>query len=271
MVWFQGEENITNILFKENVQNWKILNPTWKFHLCDDKILREACKKFSKECLDLYDSFDLMHLKIDLGRYVLLYLYGGIYVDIDAFIIRSLDSSKYINNFIVENDKNDTNSSLGLSTLNLDVVESMIFVGHKKMVNNAIMLSTKYNMFLEKMIIEIIKEKNTFYYSDFNSIQNKTGPIFLNKFLHKYIKYIHKNKILNHYIKFFPSNIFEPCPPFGMVRCYLTEETVCIHSMEMSWISSNLKELIKFYYNFKPFGIVLLIIYPIYSISKNKK
>jgi len=41
--------------------------------------------------------------------------------------------------------------------------------------------------------------------------------------------------------------------------------------MEMSWVSGNLKELIKCYYNFKPFAIVLLIIYPIYCLSKNKK
>ena len=69
MVWFQGEKSITRDTFKQNIENWRLLNPKWNLQVYSDSNLQEACKIFSKECFETYMSFDLMHLKIGFGRY----------------------------------------------------------------------------------------------------------------------------------------------------------------------------------------------------------
>ena len=54
--WLQGQEHLNNHpkspLFNENLKNWKLLNPDWNVQLVTETDLRNACKTFSKECLD---------------------------------------------------------------------------------------------------------------------------------------------------------------------------------------------------------------------------
>ena len=99
-VWFQGCDKVENETFTQNMLNWKNMNKDWNYHCLSDEDLRKECAAFSKDCLDTYDSFDLMHLKIDFGRYVTLYNHGGIYTDVDTFVLRPLSSSANINEII---------------------------------------------------------------------------------------------------------------------------------------------------------------------------
>lgn len=261
-VWFQGKQDLQNKLFIENVKNWELLNPDWKYHFVDDNFLRNACKKFSKDCLKTYDSFDLIHLKIDFGRYVLLYLYGGIYVDMDMYILRGLDTSEKIQELI---EKSKTEHVLGLSLLNLSVYESLLFIGKTQFINNAMMFATLKHPLLYLIINHIIKSqklKQSFEGSrklelhsndSFNNIQNTTGPILINKLLSE--NYKPKGKPL-FFIELFPHYYFEPSNFNNSFD--ITNKTITIHSMEMSWISPKLRNIIKFYYNIKPYLIFIL-------------
>ena len=150
-VWFQGYENISKKDYIENSKNWKILNSTWNYYCIDDKFLESTCLKFSKECYDIYKSLPAMHMKIDLGRYVVLYIYGGIYVDMDAYALRSLDYSKYINNLIDEYETKN-NHIIGLSKIKTNFIESYFFVRKPIILNNAIMMSSKENPVLKNFI-----------------------------------------------------------------------------------------------------------------------
>ena len=167
---------------------------------------------------------------------ILYYIYGGMYIDIDMFILRSIDNLNILEKL--------NSNFLGLSCLNINTIESMFFCGKKKIINNAIMISNKNNYILKKLIIEIIdnykknKYRNT---NDYSKIQKLTGPKFLNKF-------IYKNKFEKN-IHLYPHYIFEPAPPFGLAD--IRESTIAIHLMELSWIQGNLKKLIKFYYCIK--------------------
>ena len=262
--WFQGEKHLNTHpkanIFNENIKNWQLLNPTWKLQLVSNKELRNACRQFSSECLNLYDSFDLLHLKIDLGRYVLLYLYGGIYVDMDMYILRGLETSSVITKLIKISYKKHI---LGLSSLNLDLYESILFMGKTKILNNAMMISTSSHPLLCLMIKTIIntskknnnKKDNQ---SSFSIIQHTTGPIFINKFFEKF------ESSANFLIHIFPHYIFEPSPPYGDSN--IQEQTIAIHKMEMSWVHPYFKHFITFYYKIKPY--ILLIISTLYYITK---
>lgn len=72
MVWFQGESAITEPSFRENISNWRTLNPDWEVVVLDDEMLRRICYRYSAACGAQYDRFERMHEKIDFGRYVAL-------------------------------------------------------------------------------------------------------------------------------------------------------------------------------------------------------
>ena len=44
IVWFQGEQNIPKSIFKENLRNWRLLNPDWQVDLVDESMLKKACQ-----------------------------------------------------------------------------------------------------------------------------------------------------------------------------------------------------------------------------------
>jgi mannosyltransferase OCH1-like enzyme len=269
IVWLQGIENIPKNIFKQNLKNWKLLNPDWSINLLDDNDLRQACKLYSTDCLKVYDSFDLIHLKIDFARYVLLYNTCTMYIDMDCYALRSLDDSPEFNQLIDKYINKDSDNIIGLSTVNINSFESYMFIGQNKTINNAIMISSPQNPVIKNLIDNIIKtninNQSNPRTSNYSDIQNTTGPVFINKFFYNFIK----NPNLNCHIELFPHYIFEPAQPFGL--CDITDSTIAIHKFEMSWISNNLKNLMKFYFKIKPLLIVIPIIIIIYLVNFSKQ
>uniref|UniRef100_A0A6C0LKN0 Glycosyltransferase n=1 Tax=viral metagenome TaxID=1070528 RepID=A0A6C0LKN0_9ZZZZ len=68
---------------KENINTLKERNPEFKFHIYDDKMCRDfIAKHFSKNVLFAYDNLIPGAYKADLWRYCILFMNGGIYMDI---------------------------------------------------------------------------------------------------------------------------------------------------------------------------------------------
>jgi mannosyltransferase OCH1-like enzyme len=68
----------------EAVNKVKALNPEYEHHLYDDQDCRDfLLNNFGKEYLIAFDNLIPGAYKCDFWRYAILYLYGGIYVDID--------------------------------------------------------------------------------------------------------------------------------------------------------------------------------------------
>jgi mannosyltransferase OCH1-like enzyme len=259
IVWFQGEHNIPKSIFKENLRNWRLLNPDWQVDLVDESMLKTACKNYSKECLDTFNSFKLLHMKIDFARYVLLYDSYSMYVDMDMYALRSLDNSETVSKFIQLAQEKD---AIGLSTVNLGEFESFCFSGKRYCINNAVMMASLKNPSIKKLIDTIIinsQKKEIDLRSNYYKIQNITGPSFINKFFH--------NQIIDN-VTIFPHYIFEPTQPFG--DSDIREETVAIHKFEMTWISDSLKNLMAFYFQFKPFFLALPFVFIFYSCTKRR-
>lgn len=258
IVWFQGEDNIPKTIFKENLRNWRLLNPEWQVDLVDETMLKQACKNYSKECLDTFNSFDLLHMKIDFARYVLLYNDYSMYVDMDMYALRSLDNSEIMSQFIKSADHQDV---LGLSTVNLGDFESLLFTGKRYCINNAVMMASHKNPIIKELIDTILrnhKKKELDLRSNYYKIQNITGPSFINKFF--------KNR--TKHVTIFPHYLFEPTQPFG--DSDIREQTVAIHKFEMSWISDSLKNVMACYFRFKPVLLVLPFVFVFYLYTKRK-
>jgi mannosyltransferase OCH1-like enzyme len=72
-------------------QTWKSFHPEYQFYLWTDEENRELVKTHCPQFLDTYDSFSVHIQRVDSVRYLILYLYGGIYVDLDFECFKNMD------------------------------------------------------------------------------------------------------------------------------------------------------------------------------------
>lgn len=261
-VWYQGCDKIDNKIFIENKKNWELLNKDWNYKCLSNEDLRKACKLFSDECLEIYDSLYIMHAKIDLGRYVILYLYGGMYVDMDAYILRGLSNCEYVSK-IINIYEEERKHVIGVSKLDLLSFEQKIFGKF----NNAIMISSQYNPVLKNFINYILK--NCKKYKNYKNnpdiyIQLTTGPYSFNSFFMK------KDNLKDSYIEDIPYYVFEPCNIVG--NCKINKDTISIHRFELSWLSENLKNLAILYFKYiRNYGFLIIIMVLLFIIIKKYK
>ena len=72
-------------------ETWSLHNPQWQRRHWSDRALLEFVASEFPEFLELYCSFSEGVKRADVGRYLLLYKYGGVYADIDTECLGSLD------------------------------------------------------------------------------------------------------------------------------------------------------------------------------------
>lgn len=149
------KENLNLKMFNA-INNIKTQNPEFKHFLFDDNDCRNFIKKhFRKEVLTAYDSLIPGAFKADLWRYCVLFIVGGIYIDIK---------------FKMTN---------GFKLINLIKNEHFVLDADKTGVYNAFMVCKPGNKLLLEAINMIVQNvKNKFYGDGF---LDPTGPKLLAK------------------------------------------------------------------------------------------
>lgn len=268
-VWFQGCENVTKNQYHQNMKNWKMMNPDWKYLCLSDEDLRKGCERYSPRCAQAYNKTKTMHVKIDMGKLVYLFLGGGIMVDMDMYILRGLSSSFKLND-LIKYYEDTGKSAVGLSQNNVNQLESFVYNGVSKTYGNAVMIATPRNPFIAEWIeniisnIEKLDDSTTSTTSDFDAIKYTTSPSNFNRFLDD------KSTAYKDLVKFFyfDHTIFEPCVYNG--PCDVTDDTVSLHQFELTWVPDKWKWLLKSYYSVKSYFswiitlILILIILHLY-------
>lgn len=244
-IWMQGGKNIPDKYYN-NIKTIKDNHKRWEYILWDEiKILELISTK--KEWVDIYYKFTYLHQKIDFAKYIILFIYGGIYIDIDVEIVKSFDS--LINEF--------DNADIIVSKLNINSTESFLATGYNESYNNGIIISKKNGEIIKKLIDEILK---SFYKSDLHIkvlyINSTTGPRIFTKVIND-----NKNKV-----NILPSEYLEPCT---RGNCNITEKTIAIHKHELTWMPESFKYAIDFYLQNKTI-MTLLILIILVVIIKNK-
>jgi mannosyltransferase OCH1-like enzyme len=160
---------------KEIVESLKVNNPRFEHYLFDDNDCREFIKNnFDMDVLNAYDRLIPGAYKADLWRLCVLYINGGIYMDIKL---------NCINGFKL-----------------IELTESDHFVKDRHpplTIYNALIVSQKHNPFLWKAIYRIVfNVQNNFYGQD---PLHPTGPLMLGKIILK--NKLKLNIDLTHYEK----------------------------------------------------------------------
>lgn len=79
-------------LIKSKVDNTKSLNPNYSHKIyTDEEIDRFVNENFPGEIAECYNRLNIVVAKTDLWRYLILYKYGGVYLDMDSSIEKPLD------------------------------------------------------------------------------------------------------------------------------------------------------------------------------------
>lgn len=163
---------------KQNINNLKTRNPEFEFHIYDDNMCREfIIKHFSKNVLNAYDKLIPGAYKADLWRYCILFINGGIYMDIKLCTIPPFKL--------------------------IDVADNEYFVSDRprNTIYNAFMVCKPQNLFLKCAISRIMYNvKNKIYGT--NPL-DPTGPRLLGTLATAW-NIVKKNKIkcqLKHYNK----------------------------------------------------------------------
>jgi len=74
-------------LYKEYMATWKKLHPGWEFVLWTDKDV----ERWNFTSKDLFHRASSYQEKSDILRYEILFLYGGVYMDVDYVCLKSLE------------------------------------------------------------------------------------------------------------------------------------------------------------------------------------
>ena len=208
-IWFQGWDQLP-FKYRECTSKLRQLNPDWTHMKWDERLLRLECEKVGPEILEKFDGFSEMTQKIDFGRYVVLYNYGGVSVDCDVEPLRPLTKIPGFYKYDLVIGKNPLTvmenkaTSLGLSK---DLV----------MLNNATICCSEKHPIMQQLL-NFLVENESWNEHRMMDTQLKTGPLIISVFFKEFLDDI---LVLD-------SDVFEP---FGNV----TLRTVLNHYFDQTW------------------------------------
>lgn len=140
---------------------WLDMCSDYEHKFYTDEDLRDLIKNELPEYLKAYDSFSYNIERVDFSRYAILYLYGGIYADLDTAPLKSLDRWLEENKIV----------------LGTEPVEHRNMYGNQEVLCNALMISPKGDKFWLHLM-DYISE----HYINNNSPVHTTGPMAITRF-----------------------------------------------------------------------------------------
>jgi len=89
-IWLQGLTHFqqTNAEEYQWSQRLQELFPHWSYELWDDDLIQSLIHQTYPSVIPLYENSPNLSFKTDLGRFVILYHFGGVYLDTDIIPIR---------------------------------------------------------------------------------------------------------------------------------------------------------------------------------------
>lgn len=202
------------------------MNDDWKHVVWSDDALRDECYRFGEACGCLYDAYQLMHQKIDLGRYVVVCRHGGISLDADAVCLRPLREMTFPTDKIM------------VTLLDLGWIERLFW--HP--LNNATIYAPyPYHPSMVQLVNHIVERGDR---TDLTNhawrINQTTGPFAFQDIVLRLPQ-----------VEMIPGPLFEPCV---LRDCNLTSRTFVQHKHTGSWLDGFLTLLCTVYGKIRPYA-----------------
>lgn len=89
-VW-EGKRGAMPARLRLLAETWKEKNPEWEYHLWNGEEMEQLVSTYFSDYLPLYNGFSDDVQRWDTIRYMILYMYGGVYTDLDTECFRAID------------------------------------------------------------------------------------------------------------------------------------------------------------------------------------
>jgi mannosyltransferase OCH1-like enzyme len=149
--------------WKFGVDECKRIHNDYEYKLWTDEMMEEFVKKEYPDFYQIYKSYKYHIQRCDAFRYLVLYKYGGIYIDMDIVCKKKLDN-----------------------LLKYDIIFAKSS-NIKSSYTNSLMISSKNNKFIKYCIDNLPKYRNNkIFLGKHFHIMNSTGPSFYSKMINDY-------------------------------------------------------------------------------------
>jgi len=227
---------------KSLVISWKRYNNNFEYRFYDDAALDRIIKEYFPQFLKDYNQFVHKIERIDFARYAIMYLYGGIYADIDMECLRDFSPFLKFDKPIVGREP-------------IENIEKA-YGGRDYLLCNAILLSPKDNKFWIELMEYIVKT----YDRGSNPVDN-TGPMAMTMFLEIEPKYFSRIIILD------PCVFYPITNDKKLSRDCNMKESFAVHRWHGTWFDQY--ENPKIYYIKLGITIIVLFILFYFILFKN--
>lgn len=253
MIWYQGKDKIPE-KYVSTIACLRELNFDWIIKISDSTDIEYLINKYN--FTDVYEKMIHMHQRIDFGRYLLLYEYGGLSMDMDICVIRPLR----VLGALWNTDK------LVVSRINLDLIEQLAYNTICGNINNAIIYAREPRHPVLSDLIDTVcstMEKPMKGDNPFNDVLYTTGPCTFSKVVNSPSN---KENVL-----ILKPEYFEPITVTN--KCIKRPDlAVVVHDHAMSWVPSSTQGWLGVYLSIKKFGLFilmfLLIVFIIFIVIK---
>ncbi len=162
--------------FDQLSQTWKEYLPNWEYILWTDEMNREFVRQHFPYFLEKYDAYPCNIQRADAIRYLLLKVYGGLYVDMDFECLDNIESLLEDSDFIAGKEPDWHAERFGFEYI----------------ICNAFMASTPESDFIKFVCERLINYLEGRVVNNGFDILNSTGPFLLT---HAYNEFPHKEKV----------------------------------------------------------------------------
>ena len=250
----------------ESVNACKDIHKSYKYILWTHATMKDFVKKEYPEFYKTYNSYPNVIQRCDAFRYLVLYKYGGIYIDMDIKCLKPITDE-----FLSDND-------VILSELVYNFFHASLFVcvGHnamEKIINNGVIMTVPKHPILLYTIEQAKKNKNSFYYNINKTIYvfSSTGPICLTFATKKF-----KSENESSKIKIIDETYFEACDLIQVnnEECKFPEHAIGVHLYENSWLDTSdniFISIVSFIVKYKYLFIFLIVFLILFFIVKPMK
>jgi len=153
-------------------QTWEDKHPDWEYRFWNERSIGQFMESNYQELIPLFHSFPLDVQRWDFVRYLILYRFGGLYVDLDYECIEPLDTLLW-----------NTSCCMGLEPSSHAIYKSMPFI-----IGNALMASVPKHEFINQIIKNISSECGENYEYKARKVLETTGSFMINRVYNAYEK-----------------------------------------------------------------------------------
>ncbi len=222
-IWFQGEDQIPD-KYQKYYSTCNKINPDYLRKVWDKESIEELLEQYP-EYRKTYYNFPLMIQKIDFAKYLILYHYGGLYVDMDMYCLKPVDKliEEFQDNTFICNKSFLTKTEKYLVHLGCYLLPNRRKRDNYEILNNGIIITVPKQPLLKYLLDQIKEMKVSKLPSDELLVFTTTGPLAYTEIIYDYIMKNNDNSV-----KIIDCEFVEP-------RIKPTSKSYFFHDCQATW------------------------------------